>query len=207
MLGWIRQYSSETPFLFLWMQATELLWLQACSCRFGHQRSPCILLPCLLNGLQEAAQTSCKLQLEGALWHVTAKNGAGCLGGRPASVLVLKAAVRELKLWLPDALKLWHLIRNNNTSHILFTLFQPSSSQCLLSLPYFLSFMSPRDLLSGALWTKTVSVSDLINFSAIFSVCRWFPLLHNPWLECEAPPFKFTWLLEGNKSAQENLLT
>lgn len=156
-----------------------------CSCRFGHQRSLRTFRLWLLHGTQEAAQNACaQLKLEVALWHNDVKNGAGCLGGRPGPVLVLNITVRGLVAtrWI----KIMAFYRNSNTALILFTfsflifsVFQFRSSGFLLPLPYFFRFMFPRDLLSGAVWTKTVSFSDLINVSAIFSSCGWFPLLHN----------------------------
>ena len=47
----------------------------------------------------------------------------------------------------------------------LFNLLPPNS---LLPLPHFFRLIPPRDLLSGAVWTKTVSFSDLIHFPAVF---------------------------------------
>lgn len=82
--------------------------------------------------------------------------------------------------WLPDELKSWHFTEILiQPSFFSLSPFKFRSSDFLLPLPYFLHFMFPRDLLSGAVWTKTVSFSDLINVSAIFSSCGWFPQLRN----------------------------
>lgn len=113
-------------------------------------------------------------------WVTAAQKSGVRHGGTNMSKMALDVCFADLCLlniavrWMQRTLapRCIQVIFRNSQAAIFF-------SFKILSSPSFPSqAWGPRDLLSGAVWARTVSVSDLINSSAIFHR-GWFPVLHN----------------------------
>lgn len=166
--------------LFMCMSTNRAALILGCNCSFRHQRSlqtqTLVLWLPNLPITRSCLESLCSTQTQVALWHYNVKNSDWYFGGRPVPVQDVNIAELGLKVRLSYEFKSRQFYRNANTPLVLFHFpslhsilspFQPPSSYSLLPLPRFLRFMSPRDLLSGAVWTKTMSFSDLIHFPAI----------------------------------------